>query len=363
MNKKQLTKRIIFLLLGFVFILPTRLNSQVINTESFDGSTFVPSGWINLFVSGSSTWTRQTAGTYPTQAPHSGAGEAKFNSFSAISLASQALVTPAIDLTYIGSNTATVSLWMYRDDGASTKADKVELFINSAADLTGATLIGTIFRTTSMAPIESVVGWHEYTFNIPSTFTGASNYMIIKGISNFGNNIFIDDVSWTSFPTACSGSPVPTISVTGGTSLTATYAGASVTYQWLNCSTGNSIISGATSSTYEAVANGMYSVIADNGTCMDTSACITVNSVGLNEINSNYTHQLSPNPTSGKVLITLEKSMNASVDVFDNQGKIILSLKDVSSGDSISLETVQPGMYTFKVTNEEGTSTHRILKN
>jgi hypothetical protein len=363
MNKKQLTKRIIFLLLGFVFILPTRLNSQVINTESFDGSTFVPSGWINLFVSGSSTWTRQTAGTFPTQAPHSGLGEAKFNSFNAISLASQALVTPAIDLTYIGSNTARVSLWMYRDDGASTKADKVELFINSTADLTGATLVGTIFRTTSMAPIESVVGWHEYTFNIPSTFTGASNYMIIKGISNFGNNIFIDDVSWTSFPTACSGSPVPAISMAGGTSLTAAYAGTTVTYQWLDCSTSNTVIPGATSSTYEAMTNGMYSVIADNGTCMDTSACVTINSLFLNSLSSPHTIKLSPNPTSGKVLITFSESMKTCVDVFDYQGKIILSLKEISSGDSISLDRVQPGIYTFKVTNEEGTTIKRILKN
>jgi len=96
---------------------------------------------------------------------------------------------------------------------------------------------------------------------------------------------------------------------------------------------------------------------------MDTSACVTVNSVGLNSMTSEYNVQLSPNPTSGKVLITLAGSMSASVDVFDIQGKVIISLKEVSSGDSISLDNVQPGMYTFKVTNEKGTSTHRILKN
>ena len=50
-------------------------------TESFDGATFVPTGWTNFLTSGTSTWTRVTAGTFPTCAPQSGAGMAKFNSY------------------------------------------------------------------------------------------------------------------------------------------------------------------------------------------------------------------------------------------------------------------------------------------
>ena len=59
-----------------------KLNAQVTNVESFEGTTFVPTGWTNLNVSGTNTWTRVTAGTSPTQTPHTGVGEAKFNSFS-----------------------------------------------------------------------------------------------------------------------------------------------------------------------------------------------------------------------------------------------------------------------------------------
>ena len=80
MKKKNTMSGIISLFLGVAFMLPTTLNSQVINNESFDGTTFVPSGWVNLNVSGTSTWTRETSGTSPIQTPHSGAAEAKFNS-------------------------------------------------------------------------------------------------------------------------------------------------------------------------------------------------------------------------------------------------------------------------------------------
>jgi hypothetical protein len=242
MNRKIKITWLISLFLGFACLLSNRLNSQVINTESFDGSTFVPSGWVNFNVAGSALWTSESAGTFPTQTPHSGIGEAKFNSFSASSGAIQALITPQFDLSYIGSSTSVVSLWMYRDAGYATKTDKLDLFINSAANLTGATLLGTIFRNNSMSPIETVIGWHQYSFNIPNTFIGTSNYLILQGTSDYGNNIFIDDLTWTSFPAACAGSPAPgnTLSsevsicpdIPFNLSLQNNTIGGGVTYQW-----------------------------------------------------------------------------------------------------------------------------------
>ena len=242
MKKKNTMTGIISLFLAVAFMLPTTLNSQVINNESFDGTTFVPSGWVNLNVSGTSAWTRETSGTSPTQTPHSGAAEAKFNSYSALSGAVQALITPQFDLSFIGGSTSVVSVWMYRDDGYSTATDKLDLFINSAANLTGSTLLGTIFRNNSMEPIETVIGWHQYSFNIPNTFIGTSNYLILQGTSDYGNNIFIDDLTWTSFPAACTGSPAPgntfssEVSICPDTpfnlSLQNNTIGGGVTYQW-----------------------------------------------------------------------------------------------------------------------------------
>lgn len=175
--------------------------SQIGSTESFDGTTFVPTGWTNLLVSGTNTWTRVTTGAFPTQATHSGAGEAQFNSYS-VSGGVRALVSPVINFAARGTATTSISFWMYRDNGYNTTADKIDIYMNTSANLTGASLLGTVNRAIGLTPIVSANGWYQYTFTVPATYTTATNYFVIKGTSAYGNNIFIDDVSWTSFPSA-----------------------------------------------------------------------------------------------------------------------------------------------------------------
>ena len=194
-------------LLLMIGLWTTNANAVVSNSESFDGVTFVPAGWTNLLTSGTNTWTRVTAGTTPTQTPHSGAGEAKFNSYSA-SGGIRSIITPAIDLSARGVTATNISFWMYRDNGYNTTADKIDVFYNTAANLTGATSLGTVNRAIGLAPVVGANGWYQYTFAVPGTFTGATNYLILKATSAYGNNIFVDDVAWESFPNVCS-TPAP----------------------------------------------------------------------------------------------------------------------------------------------------------
>ncbi len=212
-------------------ISPVFLNQQMspnaVYTESFDGTTFPPTGWTNLLVSGTNTWTRETAGTYPTQTPHSGTGEAKFNCWD-VGGGVRALITPVFDLSGIGVHTATVSVWMYRDGGYNTTADKMEFYVNTAISLTGATLLVTVNRQIGLAPIVVSNGWYQYTYNVPAGFNTATNYFILKATGANGNNIYIDDVSW-GYPATPSLSVAPSslafgYTASGGTSAEMTYA-------------------------------------------------------------------------------------------------------------------------------------------
>ncbi|MBS1635341.1 MAG: T9SS type A sorting domain-containing protein [Bacteroidetes bacterium] len=189
------------LLITLLYVFQLSIHAQTTYTESFDGTGFVPGGWTDLLISGSNTWSRVTAGTSPTQATHSGAGEAMFNSFSANS-GVRALVTPAIDYGARGAATATVSFWMYRENGYNTTADKIDVYVNTSVSLTGATLLGTVNRARGLAPTATSNGWFQYSYTIPATYTSNINYIIFKATSAYGNNIFIDDVSWNAFPPA-----------------------------------------------------------------------------------------------------------------------------------------------------------------
>jgi hypothetical protein len=184
------------------------VDAQIINKESFDNLTFLPSAWTS--VGANNLWTRRTTGTFPTCNPASGVGMSRFASRGVAANTSQTIVTPVVDYSSRGSAQAYFSLWIYRDNG-SNNSDSLSFYINTTQSLTGATHIGAVARYTKLVLPDSVTvnGWYKYTFNVPSSFTGNTNYILIKGVSQSGNNIHIDDLEWNSFPNLCTGVPTP----------------------------------------------------------------------------------------------------------------------------------------------------------
>jgi hypothetical protein len=148
-------------------------------------------------------------------------------------------------------------------------------------------------------------------------------------------------------------SPItPVITVTNGVTMT-TPAQANVTFQWINCSD-LTPIAGATGATFTASVNGVYAVVASNACASDTSACSTVNSVGLETLSSNGI-SVFPNPTNelltvqvpvaflgsewNLVDIRVRKVLNGQVDIEQFQ----LNLSDLARGTYwLSLGTNQP---------------------
>ena len=169
-------------------------------TQSFDGTTFAPASWTNVNTAGTGTpgiWDRQTTGTYPTCAPHSGAGMARYNCFNLDAGTKGELNTPSI--TFPGDDYF-VSFWMYRDIGYTTNYDLVNVYYNTSSTSTGATLLGTINRYIGSTPVVSANGWYQYIFAMPSGATGSGRYIIFEGVSEYGNNMFIDDVEIDQIP-------------------------------------------------------------------------------------------------------------------------------------------------------------------
>lgn len=74
-----------------------------------------------------------------------------------------------------------------------------------------------------------------------------------------------------------------------------------VAYQWVNCDSGYAPIPGANGSIYTATANGNYAVVVNDEDCRDTSACVSVTSVGMEEPLLGANWVVFPNP-SGSVL-------------------------------------------------------------
>ena len=154
---------------------------------------------INSSVS-SADWTIETSGSWPTATPHSGSNMIMFNSNSISSGGWSTLYSPLLDFP---NDQYQISFWLFRDSADYlTNADRVELYVNSTASETGAALLGTVNRSYSLAPIETSGGWYQYTFNLPAGMTG-NNYVILKGISAYGRNIYVDDLAVESIGIPC----------------------------------------------------------------------------------------------------------------------------------------------------------------
>ena len=164
------------------------------NQESFEFTQFPPTQWTTT----GTGWSRVTNGTNPTTSPQQGTGMARFNSNSLGAGSSDLLITKSFRISdQLGMN-AKVSFHIYRDN--HTAADSLAIYVNTSASLSNATYIAKVARSRSLniPDTKPGPGWYEYTFEIPVTVTGPQVYLIFKGTSAGGNNIFLDNITWIS---------------------------------------------------------------------------------------------------------------------------------------------------------------------
>jgi len=150
------------------------------------------SGWATAQVAGTQgTWTYVTSSTLPTAGPHGGSYFAKFNSYTASS-GSQTRVYRTTGFAIPSTaTTVTLTFWMYHDTGYSTYADKVQLQAS-----TGSTWANV---GTAVNRYDGSTGWKQHTIDLTS-YKGATVQLGFLGISAYGNNEYIDDVTVTSTP-------------------------------------------------------------------------------------------------------------------------------------------------------------------
>ncbi len=143
-----------------------------------------------------------------------------------------------------------------------------------------------------------------------------------------------------------------------GIQLSATSTGAS--YQWLTCNP-FTIILGANSQTYTATANGDYAVIVTQNGCTDTSNCMTVNGVGINELNTQNQITISPNPTNS--IFKIECPMNgAQVILYNSFGQKLLTSKIENQTSLIDISHVTKGIYIAEIIDDKTTYRVKIIK-
>jgi hypothetical protein len=197
--------------------------------------------------------------------------------------------------------------------------------------------------------------------SVCETYTWAQNGMTYTSSGMYSDTL--TDVN------GCDSILVLNLTVTGAPVATATDDGLGTitastgsSYQWIDCTT-NSSISGETAQTFTPAVNGTYAVIVTNANnCSDTSACVVVDYIGLDESNGLFGVTLTPNPAQNNVKVTFAGANESSIIIYDAKGKIVMSADHAQTGDVLSIESFERGIYLVTIITNSGTITERLVK-
>jgi hypothetical protein len=134
------------------------------------------------------------------------------------------------------------------------------------------------------------------------------------------------------------------------------------TYQWLNCINGYSIIPGETNISYTPIANGSYAVKITENNCVDTSLCVTINTLSINNKEIENLITLFPNPSKGIINISSEREFNCPKIIIRNIIGQITYEKDFLSSKLIEIKLELPkGTYLMEIIQKDNKNYFKLL--
>lgn len=139
---------------------------------------------------------------------------------------------------------------------------------------------------------------------------------------------------------------------------------ATVLYQWLDCTNGFQPIAGAISREFTIPDTGSYAVQITRGGCVDTSACVDVNSIDLQENRLQRLAKAYPNPSSGLVKVELGfTTPELHYELRSVDGKLLRKGLEKGVHEMNLNLPEQKGVYVLKLTTKNGETTQiRLIR-
>ncbi len=134
-------------------------------------------------------------------------------------------------------------------------------------------------------------------------------------------------------------------------------------YQWLTCNPYQPI-PGANDSIYNATKNGDYAVVVEQYGCYDTSGCINITGVSIEDVTEAEMIVIRPNPTNGAVYISSLTDLAGSVLYITNvQGQAVYK-SIINANDTLQLDisTLPNAIYYIIISGPKHFYTSKLVK-
>ena len=278
-----------------------------------------------------------------------------------------------------GATTQTITIsaagnyWVQVTNGACTVSNSVNITINNFplphASFTVDTLSGCkplIVHLTNTSTNATSYWWHfseggTSTVTDPvHSYSHSGTYTItLVAYDSTTCGIFTDTSVQTYYYTVFLPPTLPIITQHGDTLIATKYT---TGLQWLNNS---SPIAGATNLEYIVTSNGCYYVEeTDTNGCISKSDSICF-TTGVNELISNKSVVIYPNPNNGTFTINSQFSTpNSQLTIKDVVGRTVYStiINNSKQKEQINITTLPNGVYFYQITNSIQTIRGKIIK-
>lgn len=134
-----------------------------------------------------------------------------------------------------------------------------------------------------------------------------------------------------------------------------------VSYQWINCKTGEAI-AGETNSSFSPQENGDYGLqITSASGCVSESDCISFVKVGIEEEITNTYVKVYPNPFLDNLLIEIG-TKNAQIEIVNITGKLIYTTNQKDRITQVNLQSLSSGVYFVNIIKDNRFQTFKVIK-
>ncbi|HYG51416.1 MAG TPA: FG-GAP-like repeat-containing protein [Flavobacteriales bacterium] len=238
-----------------------------------------------------------------------------------------------------------------------------EMFYVTGTDTNGCSNMDSVLVVVHDLPVISITGTTSICANESTTLTasGANTYIWSSGPSTASYTVSpavttpytvtgIDTNSCTNFATiTVTVTPLPDVGVFAlGSGATATNFTAD-SYEWVFCDSWVTAPGIADAQAYLSVFTADYAVIITDNGCSDTSECVTLAAIGINElIAAENVFSVFPNPASSHVTINSNTTFT-SVRIIDVNGKLIMN--EPANTSTIHVNELQNGLYFIQLMN------------
>lgn len=134
-------------------------------------------------------------------------------------------------------------------------------------------------------------------------------------------------------------------------------------YNWIDCSTGQTALGSINSSIYSPMMVGTYRVEISHDGCIETSGCHSAGPISIDDADAGSASiRISPNPASTYVSIEMNTFNAEMVVLYDLAGNRIMEL--FATGDhtlTIPLQNIVSGVYLLQIRNSSDVISRKLI--